>query len=144
MVARLSRCGRGLSGPSAAGEPPPVRWLHELSKMKSPLPAIFAVLLVAQVPSCIPSFERDRRVTLERGMPESQIVELYGSPDDIIGPIVNAYHESVSIWFYHAKGVWIQSNSVWIYVVDRKYAKSAPPGDWPADSLATYHTKFLD
>lgn len=121
-----------------------VRRIHGFSNMNNPLPAIFVLLMFAQVPSCIPSFERNRRATLDRGMTESQIVELYGTPDEIIGPIANAYHESVAIWFYHAKGVWIQSNSVWIYVVNRKYARSTPPGDWPGDSSATYHTKFLD
>lgn len=112
--------------------------------MKNPLHVVIVVLLFALVPSCIPSFERNRRATLEKGITESQLVELYGSPDEIFGPFVNAYHESVAIWFYHAKGAWIQSNSVWIYVVNRTYARSTPPGDWPEDSSAAYHTKFLE
>jgi hypothetical protein len=77
-------------------------------------------------------------------MTESELVDLLGSPDEIFGPFVNAYDESVVIWSYHAKGAWIQSNSVWIYVVDRKYAKSTPPGSWPQDSTVAYQTRFRD
>ncbi len=88
------------------------------------------------------SSERDRRTQLDDGMSENEILNLYGNPDEMFGPFVNAFNESVVIWSYNAKGSWIQSNSVWIIVVDRKYYKSMPPGSWPADSLAFFHTKF--
>jgi hypothetical protein len=71
-------------------------------------------------------------------------MDLYGSPDEIFGPIVNAYHESIPVWYYHAKGVWIKSNSVRRYVVDRRAVKSTPPGSSPQDSTVTDHARFRD
>ena len=97
-----------------------------------------------QLQSCIPSLERNRRVDLsdEAIVSESDVLDRHGNPDEIFGPIINAYGESVAIWFYHAKGSVIQDNSVWIYMVDRKYVKSTIPGDWPKDSAAIYSTRF--
>lgn len=109
------------------------------------LSCAIGVALLVHLSSCSHlSAERDRRTALDEGSTESQVVNLYGNPDEIFGPMVNAYNESVVIWYYHAKGSWIQSNSVWIYMVDRKYLKSTPPGDWPKDSTAIYNTRFHD
>ncbi len=100
------------------------------------------MLLCVQCVSCVPSLHRNRLVGLSEGATEEDVVNRFGEPDEIYGPMINAYNDSVSIWCYHAKGVWLQESAVWIYLVNRIYAKSTLPGDWPRDSAAIHFTHF--
>ncbi len=102
----------------------------------------FLTLMCIQIVSCAPSLHRNRLVGLSEGATEEDVVNLFGKPDEIHGPMINPFNDSVSIWCYKAKGLWLQESAVWIYMVNRTYLKSTLPGDWPRDSTAICSVHF--
>ena len=93
--------------------------------------------------SCIPPEPVRRESSLEIGMAEDEVLNVMGSPDVLYGPVINADGQTVTVWAYNAKNVKLYAQPpVWLFMADRKYVMSAPPGDWHRDSLFIVNTRF--
>ena len=91
---------------------------------------------------------QDKFDSLEPGMSVTQISAVLGNPDNLVGEVTTIYGQHVVVWEYEklTEVIVLPSGQAryWVYLVDGKFCKYTPVGDWQSESKIIRRTDYSE
>jgi hypothetical protein len=109
-------------------------------------PILFLLLLVAAGMACSSCSVISPLVfaDLKPGTSLTGVTDAVGRPDRLVGVVITAYGQRVSVLEYEKRTDWMPPTTTvfWVYLADGVYVKFSHGGDWRSVSKELYITDF--